>query len=101
MLLYEIRKNLLVIRLSGELDHRQASHIRSEIDALIHDSMPKRLVFDLTGLDFMDSSGIGLILGRYKRMKSRGGSVAVSGVSRRMNQIFEMAGLYQVVEKLA
>ena len=101
MLLYEIKKNLLIIRLSGELDHRQASHICSEIDALISDALPKRLVFDLTGLSFMDSSGIGLILGRYKRMKRRGGSVAVTGVSRRMNQIFEMSGLYQVVEKMA
>lgn len=101
MLLYEIRKNTLIIRLSGELDHRQAAHIRSEIDALIGNSTPRKLIFDLTDLSFMDSSGIGLILGRYKRMSSRGGSVAVTGLSRRMDRIFEMAGIYQVVERLA
>ena len=56
---------------------------------------------DLNDLRFMDSSGIGLIIGRYKLMSRRGGSVAVSGPDAHIDKIFEMAGLYQLVERLA
>lgn len=49
----------------------------------------------------MDSSGIGMLIGRYKRMKRRGGSVAVTGAEGRIDRIFTMAGLYQIIDKLA
>ncbi len=101
MLCYEKRRNALIIRLSGELDHSAAADIRREVDALIDDSGTRRLIFDLDDLQFMDSSGIGLMIGRYKRMARRGGSVAVRGPSERIDQIFQMAGLYQLVERLA
>ena len=58
-------------------------------------------MFDLTGLEFMDSSGIGLIIGRYKLMNRRGESVAVCGTDARIDRIFKMAGIYQLVERLA
>ena len=89
MLCYEKKKNALTVRLSGELDHSVVTAIRGE------------LVFDLKGLEFMDSSGIGLIIGRYKVMSRRGGSVAVSGTDARIDQLFRMAGIYQLVERLA
>lgn len=101
MLLYEQNRNTLTIRLSGELDHSMAARIRNEVDALIMDSKARRLVFDLNDLRFMDSSGIGLIIGRYKVMSRRGGSVAVSSPGAHIDRIFEMAGLYQLVERLA
>ena len=101
MLCYEKRKNELIVRLSGELDHSAATALRQELDALIADSGARRLVLDLRGLQFMDSSGIGLIIGRYKLMRRRGGSVAVFGSDARIDRLFEMAGLYQLVERLA
>lgn len=101
MLCYEKNRNMLMIRLAGELDHSMAAHIRAEVDALILDSRIKRLVFDLNELRFMDSSGIGLIIGRYKLMARRGGTVAVTGPDKHIDRIFEMAGLYQLVERLA
>ena len=101
MFCYEKKKNALIVRLSGDLDHSAASGIRGELDKLIQDTGARRLVFDLNGLDFMDSSGIGLIIGRYKLMAKRGGSVAVLGPDARIDQIFKMAGLYQLVERLA
>ena len=101
MLCYENRKDTLTVRLTGELDHRAASGIRRELDALIAQTGAKKLVFDLKGLDFMDSSGIGLVIGRYKLMCQRGGSVAVRKPGARVDQIFRMAGLYQLVERLA
>ena len=101
MLLYEKKKNTLTVRLTGELDHSVAGAIRAEVDELILDPRVRRLVFDLNELEFMDSSGIGLIIGRYKQMARRGGTVAVACRGGRVNQIFEMAGLYQLVERLA
>ena len=101
MLCYENRKNTLTVRLTGELDHSAATSIRQELDALILQTGAKKLVFDLKALDFMDSSGIGLIIGRYKLMAQRGGSVAVRGPGARIDKIFRMAGLYQLVERLA
>ena len=101
MLLYEKKKNTLTVRLTGELDHSVAAGIRAEVDELILDPRIRRLVFDLSDLEFMDSSGIGLIIGRYKLMARRGGTVAVSCPEGRVDHIFEMSGLYQLVERLA
>lgn len=101
MFYYEKKKNTLTVRLNGELDHNVAAGIRAELDELLLDPGVRRLVFDLHGLEFMDSSGIGLIIGRYKLMARRGGTVAVSCSRGRVDQIFEMAGLYQLVERLA
>lgn len=101
MLLYEKKKNTLTVRLTGELDHNVAASVRAEVDELILDPRIRRLVFDLDGLEFMDSSGIGLIIGRYKLMARRGGSVAIACPGRCVDRIFEMAGLYQLVERLA
>ena len=69
----------------------------SSMSASIDETGTKRLLLDLSGLDFMDSSGIGLIIGRYTRMKRRGGSVEVVGSNPRIDRIFDMAGLYQLV----
>ena len=101
MLSVEKRKNELVVRFSGDIDHNAAMQIRCKLDAMLDDHQIRRLIFDMRDVEFMDSSGIGMLIGRYKIMRSKGGSVAVTGVDRRVNKIFEMAGLYQIIEKLA
>ena len=101
MLCYEMKKGALTVKLSGELDHSAATRLRGELDGLIAQTGARRLVLDLKGLEFMDSSGIGLIIGRYKLLRRRGGSMAVVGLDARIDRIFKMAGLYQLVERLA
>lgn len=101
MLLYEKKRDALTVRLTGELDHNAADVLRGELDGLIDETGARRLVLDLSGLEFMDSSGVGLIIGRYKRMKRRGGSVAVRGVDARIDKVLRVSGLYQIVELLA
>ena len=101
MFSYEIKRGTLTVSLSGELDQRMAVRVREEIDALIDDQRVRRLVFDVRDLEFMDSSGIGLIIGRYKRLSRRGGSVAVSAPDQRIDRLFRMSGVYQVVDRLA
>lgn len=101
MLDYERRRQTLTVRLENELDHRAAAQMRAELDELLRDGSIRRLVLDLRKLSFMDSSGIGFIIGRYKLMARRGGSVAVMNADGRMDRIFQMAGLYELVERLA
>ena len=99
MLSYEVVRDGVLVRLTGELDHSAAARLRGELDGLIAITGAKRLLLDLSGLDFMDSSGIGLIIGRYKKMARRGGVVAVVAANRRIDRLFDMAGLYQLVER--
>ncbi len=101
MLDYERRQQTVTVRLSDELDHRAATQLRPELDALLKDPSVRRLVLDLKKLKFMDSSGIGLIIGRYKLLERRGGSVAVVNADAHMDRIFEMSGLYQIVDRMA
>ncbi|MBR3504216.1 MAG: anti-sigma factor antagonist [Clostridia bacterium] len=98
---YEKKNGTVFVRLSGELDHSRAEAIRPELDELIADRSVRRLVFDFGGLEFMDSSGIGMLIGRYKLMQDRGGSVAVMPGGRRVERMMELSGLYRIIEKLA
>ena len=99
MLEYEMRRQTLIVRLESELDQHAAAGMRGQLDRLHQDRRVQHLVLDLKKLKFMDSSGIGFIIGRYKLMARRGGSVAVINADRRMDRIFEMAGLYQLVDR--
>jgi len=98
---YEKAGNTLTVRLKDELDHSASIALRSKLDHLLADRQIRSLVLDLQHLKFMDSSGIGFIIGRYKLMAKRGGSVMVKNASRHMDRIFEMAGLYRLVERMA
>lgn len=101
MISHEKKRGAMVVTLSGELDHRRADQLRPELDELIRDPKIKELVFDLSNLSFMDSSGIGMILGRYKVMARRGGCVSIKCANAQINRVFELAGLYQIIRKLA
>lgn len=101
MLDYERRRQTLTVRLEDELDHNCAVRLRHELDELLKDGSIRRLVLDLGKLSFMDSSGVGFIIGRYKLMAKRGGSVAVMNADKQMDRIFRMSGLYELVEHLA
>ena len=87
MLEYERRRQTLTVRLQAELDHSAAACMRAELDALLEDKSIRRLVLDLKKLNFMDSSGIGFIIGRYKQMARRGGSMAVMNPDGHMDRI--------------
>ncbi len=98
---YEKERNTLTVRLRDELDHNASIALRNGLDSLLADRQIRHLVLDLKELKFMDSSGIGFIIGRYKLMAKRGGSLKIKNVDRRMDRIFEMAGLYRLVERMA
>lgn len=83
----------LTVWLSGELDHHAARTVREQIDAAIERSAAKTLVLDFSGVTFMDSSGIGLIMGRYRLMLGRSGTLTVTGASERLQRVMKLAGL--------
>jgi stage II sporulation protein AA (anti-sigma F factor antagonist) len=83
----------LTAHLIGELDHHSAAPIRNEIDAAVLAARSTRLILDLSRLTFMDSSGIGLIMGRYRLMTATGGTLRVQGDDERINRMIRLAGL--------
>ena len=101
MLKYEKKRQTLMVHIGSELDHSACLRLKERMDELLRDGSVRRLVFDMSDVDFMDSSGVGFIIGRYKLMAKRGGTVAVVNADARINRIFEMSGLYQIVERMA
>lgn len=79
--------------LDGEIDHHSTREIRENIDAIVERTRPKLLKLDFAGVQFMDSSGIGLILGRYRLMKLLGGELQVVHVSDNLERLIQLAGL--------
>lgn len=96
---FEIVGKCLVIHGINELDHHEAIRLRKRSDSLISSNGIKYLIFDFDGVDFMDSSGIGLIMGRYKQVIFIGGKAAVCNVGENVNRIFSVSGLYKIIEK--
>ncbi len=90
----------LIVRLAGELDHCCAASVRRDLDRLISDAGVRTLILDFTALQFMDSSGIGVILGRYRQMRDRGGAVGVIHMNRHIARIFHMSGMDRIIREL-
>lgn len=80
-------------RLDGEIDHHTAKGVREKIDFEIENNSPKILVLDFSDVTFMDSSGIGLIMGRYKQMKNIGGEVKIKNPSPNTLRVLKLAGM--------
>ena len=91
----------LVAFLKGEIDHHTAAKIRSLLDIKIESIHPKLLVLDFTQITFMDSSGIGLVMGRYKLMKYFGGNLKIINPSPQIKKVMSLAGFDRlaVIEK--
>ena len=83
--------------LSGELDHHTAPKAREALERAIKPAAVKELVLDLSGITMMDSSGIGVIIGRYRSLSRRGGSVSICGASAQIGRILKMAGLGELI----
>lgn len=83
--------------LSGEIDHHSAAAIREKIDVATERNMPSLLVLDFTGVNFMDSSGIGLVMGRYRNISRRGAKLHITGTSPQIYKVMKLSG----IEKLA
>ncbi len=97
-MMIKIKKDLLKVNLKGELDHHMTQFIRDEIDYNIEKFRIKKLLFDFKEVSFMDSSGVGMILGRYKKLQRRKGEIGVVHLAPRIKSIFEISGLFSVIK---
>ncbi len=96
---YEVIGNELRVKLSDELDHHNASTIRATIDEMILSGKIRNVVFDFENTKFMDSSGIGIIMGRYKLLRAINGKVSVCNLESNVDRIFMISGLYKIIER--
>lgn len=91
-------KRALLVKVSGELDHHIAEKIKGLVDDKMRSTNAVNVIFDFSRLAFMDSSGIGVIMGRYKKVRTLGGKVIVFGVNASVLRIMEMSGLSQIIK---
>jgi stage II sporulation protein AA (anti-sigma F factor antagonist) len=94
----EIKGETMIAKLIGELDHHSAAGIREEIDNSAELNMPSMLILDFEKISFMDSSGIGLVLGRYRNLSKRGAEVKVIGVSPQIYKVMKLSGIERLMQ---
>ena len=95
---FEIIKNTLVVYLTGELDHHSSEEVRVKIDDEVDRNQINKIILDFTDVTFMDSSGIGVIVGRFKKISSRDGNMCIANVNNRLYRVFELSGLFKVIK---
>lgn len=97
---YEVRSRdrLLCVELSGEIDHHSAVSLREELDELILRERPLRLVLGLSKIEFMDSAGLGLLMGRYRLLRELGGTLVIAEPNERVMKILRLCGMERFFE---
>lgn len=85
--------NVMTAKLFGELDHHSCAEIRKKIDARTESLRPRVLLLDFENVKFMDSSGVGLVMGRYRQMSLLGGKLSVVNVPENIDKVFRLSGL--------
>ena len=96
-----VYNNTIYIMLIGELDEYSATYTRNTLDHLFDISNFNQVIIDLSELEFMDSTGIGVLIGRYKRMKSSNIPIYICNPNNHIEKIFKMTGLYEIMPKIS
>lgn len=91
------RDNSLTIALSGEIDHHAARDMMSELDQAIAERLPPRLTLDLSGVTFMDSSGIAVLLRALRQMERHGGALRAAGIPAQARRVLDAAGVGRLI----
>ena len=98
---YSLNLDRLVFYLSGELDEHYAKGAKEYLDAVIaKNPKTKKVVFNMSGLSFMDSTGIGMLLGRYKRLKKDGVECFVESPTVSVEKILQLSGIYEIMPRI-
>ena len=93
----DIDEKSVTAYISGEIDHHNAAKLRNDIDEAVESAYPEYLVLDFGGVTFMDSSGIGLVMGRYKLMKNLSGKIAIENAPKSIKKVMRMAGIEKLL----
>lgn len=90
--------DMMIVNLKGELDHHTSHMVKIQIENGIQRTSIKKILFNFKNVTFMDSSGVGMIIGRYKDLQRIGGIVGVSNLNSQIKKIFEMSGLFSIIQ---
>ena len=96
---FQMKDRMLIVHIQGEIDHHTCNEIRDKLDHEIKKQNALHIIFDFSNIQFMDSSGIGVIIGRYRNLQSQGGRVGIVKVNSQVDRIFELSGLYKIIPK--
>ncbi|MCC8067585.1 MAG: STAS domain-containing protein [Clostridiales bacterium] len=96
--MFTIAGTVMNIHLPAEIDHYNSEQIGQETDRLIQKKHIRCLLFDFADTTFMDSSGVGMMIGRYKTMRFMGGTVMAVHVGERMKRILTLSGIYRIID---
>jgi len=91
-------KNTLIINLSGDIDHHIVNALKLETEQKSRVLGCKNIIYNFSDVEFMDSSGIGMLLGRYKAVKAMGGNIAACCVGPNLSKIFKISGITKIIE---
>lgn len=94
---YNASDKLLIMQITEEIDHHISEKIRDRADFEIQKYMPKKVILDFENVSFMDSSGIGMIIGRYKTATTFGSTINMINVKPNIKKVFEMAGILKLI----
>lgn len=95
---FENSSDKLIVYMMGELDHHSAEEVRNKIDDRLDRHGIKNLILDFGGVSFMDSSGIGVVIGRYKKINSNGGKFCITNVGDGVKRVFELSGMFKIIK---
>lgn len=95
---FDSKDNKLIVQLVGELDHHSAAEVRNKIDDRLEREKITKLIMNFSGVTFMDSSGIGVVIGRYKKLVAQNGSVCVTDVKDSIKRVFELSGMFKIIK---
>ena len=96
---YQLKDDTLIIVMDTDLDHHNATEVKDKADYYIYGGQAKNVIFDFENTNFMDSSGIGVVMGRHRLVKPLGGVVKVRNIKSNVDRIFLISGLYKIIEK--
>lgn len=94
-----VKQGVLIVRIEGELDMHVAEEFRNIVDDALEKSQVRNILLSLKGVSFIDSSGLGVILGRYKKLSILGGTMLAANVQPHIAKIFELSGLFKIIRQ--
>ncbi len=97
-ILYKKEDKLLEVKITEEIDHHTTEKMRRRMDYEIQRHMPRKVIFDFNCVTFMDSAGIGMVIGRYKLISMLGGSLEIKNIRNNIKKVLEMSGIHKIVK---
>lgn len=95
-----VSNNILTVEFFGDIDEHSAKSLKIAVDKIIDGAKQRNILFDFKGVNFIDSTGLGFVLSRYKRARDKGISVAISNTSAQVDRVFKASGVYAFCPKI-